>query len=220
MSKQIVRAAFISVLMAVFVPNAFATLINFDDVANGTVINNHYAGVTFSNPLGPADIYARTSSVNNSPSNVVSVFQTGIPAFDARFGAVEVLFSQAQKFVSIDAAILRAPEGFGNPTNYPKLEIYDSALHFLTAVAWNFNLTPQPGAGGLSAFQTLSFDAGTNNIGKVRFLSGQPNGGPSNFGYFDNLNYTVVPVPAAFWLFGTALSGFGLFGRNKRRLAA
>ena len=51
------------------VPAASADTINFDNVANGTVINSAYAGLTFSNPLG-GDIYARSTSLAASPPRV------------------------------------------------------------------------------------------------------------------------------------------------------
>lgn len=91
---------------------ALATNINFDNVSDGTAINNFYSasGVTFINPLANADIYARSSFFNASPSNVVSVFQTGAPAFDARWGAVQADFTSGQQTVSIDAAILLLPK--------------------------------------------------------------------------------------------------------------
>jgi hypothetical protein len=174
-----------------FSGNASATLIDFDNVADGTVINSVYSGlgVTFVNPLGNADIYARASATNASPANVVSVFATGVPAFDARWGAVEAVFSQGQKNVSIDAAILRLPEGFGTPLNSPKLEIYGLANNLITTISWDFSAIPQPGVGGITAFQTLSYTSGSDNIGKVRFFSSQPGGSPSNFGIFDNLAF-------------------------------
>src|SRR5258706_16100797 len=66
---------------------AEATQINFDDVADGTIINTHYAGVTFTNPIG-GNIYARYGfGFAQSPSNVVSVYATGFPYFEAVFGA-------------------------------------------------------------------------------------------------------------------------------------
>lgn len=195
------------------VGNASAVLINFDDVTNGTVINSNYAalGVTFNNPLGVSadnpdspNIFARASSTNASPGNVVSVFGTGVPAFDARYGAVEAVFSSGQRQVSIDAAILRLPEGLGTPVNSPKLEIYDLSNVLITAILWDFTLIPQPAAGGITAFETLSYTSGTDNIGKVRFFSGQPQNSPSNFGFFDNLSFSrgggSVPEPGTWAL--------------------
>lgn len=210
--------------------NASAVLINFDDVANGTVINSNYAalGVTFNNPNSVVstfnpdtpNVYARASATNASPGNVVGLFAAGIPAFDARSGAVEAVFSSGQRQVSIDAAILRLPEGLGTPTNSPRLEIYDLSNIFVTSVVWDFTLIPQPGAGGITGFQTLSFTSGADNIGKVRFLSGQPGNSPSNFGFFDNLVFTqgggTVPEPDSLLLVALGMLSLAV-GRLRRR---
>jgi len=202
---------------------ASATTITFDNVADGTNINTVYAGlgVTFDNPLGVSvdnpsspNIFARASSTNASPGNVVSVFATGVPAFDARYGAVEAVFASGQRQVSIDAAILRLPEGLGTPVNAPKMEIYDVNNNFVTAVSWDFTKIAQPAAGGITAFETLSFTSASANIGKVRFLSGQPGGSPSNFGVFDNFSFTAaVPEPTT-----TAMFALGLLGLSIRSL--
>ncbi len=195
---------------------ATATTINFDDVATGTVINTHYAGVTFSNPLGPADIYATSSPTVATSPNVVSVFQGGIiPAFDARYGAVEAVFATGQHQVSIDAAIVRLPEGLGEPTNFPKLEIYNTAGAFVSSVGWDFGQIPQPPVGGVTGFETLSYTSAMDDIGKVRFFSGQPGDRPSNFGVFDNLVFTsTIPEPETYAMF---LAGLGLLGWWMRR---
>lgn len=198
---------------------AFATSINFDGMADGSVIDFAYLGdgVTFNNPLGVSidnpdspNIFARISGTNASPENVVSVLGTGVPAFDARWGAVEAVFSAPQRKVSIDAAIERLPEGFGTPTNFPKMEVYDASNTLLAVVPWNFITIPQPAAGGITAFETLSYTSGSANIAKIRFMSGQPFNAPSNFGLFDNLYFTpAVPEPSTFAL---ALIGFGVTG--------
>jgi hypothetical protein len=102
---------------------ANATLITFDNVADGTVINSVYStqGVSFINPLGNGDVYARAFSPNAASNpNVVSVIQTGFPSFDARSGAVRANFAVAQGRVSIEAAIVRVPEGLGTPRQLSK----------------------------------------------------------------------------------------------------
>lgn len=192
-----------------------ATTINFDDVATGTVINTYYAGVTFSNPVGPADIYARSDHHAATSPNVVSVFQNGYPAFDARYGAVEAVFATPQRHVSIDAAIVRVPEGLSEPTNFPKLEIYNTAGAFVGNVGWDFGKIPQPPVGGITGFETLSYTSALDDIGKIRFLSGQPGGSPSNFGLFDNMVFTsTIPEPETYAMF---LAGLGLLGWRRRR---
>ncbi len=206
---------------------ASAALITFDGLADGTVINSYYSGVTFNNPLpastnftDPPNIFARSSSTNASPGNVVSVFGTGVPAFDARWGAVEAVFSSGQRHVSIDAAILRVPEGLGSPTNMPKLEIYDLLGAFVTSVTWDFSVIPQPGAGGITGFETLGYTSGADDIGKVRFLSGQPGGAPSNFGIFDNLAYSrgggTIPEPGSMALLGLGLAALVAAGARRK----
>ena len=194
---------------------ATTTKINFDDVATGTVINTHYAGVTFSNPVGPADIYARSDHHPATSPNVVSVFQNGDPAFDARYGAVEAVFATPQRHVSIDAAIVRLPEGVSEPINFPKLEIYNTADKFVGSVDWDFGQTPQPPDLTVAGFETLSYTSAINDIGKVRFLSGQPGNHSSNFGLFDNLVFTsTIPEPETYAMF---LAGLGLLGWQMRR---
>lgn len=221
MNMKWMSSLVLGVANIILVSTAQATLIDFDNVADGTVINSVYAaqGVTFNNPLGNADIYARSSSINASAPNVVSVFATGVPAFDARFGAIEAVFAAAEGKVSIDAAILRAPEGLGAPINFPKLEIYDTSNNLIAVVNWDFSVTPQPPAGGASAFQTLQYTSNVNNIGKVRFLSGQPGGSPSNFGLFDNLVFEAlpnrVPEPQTGLLFIFGILGLLLYRKSK-----
>jgi cysteine-rich repeat protein len=118
---------------------------------------------------------------------VVSVFQTGLPQFEAAYGAVDVVFSSPQSYVSIDAAISRPPEGLGTPGNRPRLEVYDTNGTFLGSANWDFGQIPQPDVGAITAYQTLSYAASTpNSIGKVRFSS-FPGNATGNWGLFDNL---------------------------------
>lgn len=217
-SRTVWNTAVVVGAVVVGASGAYAVTINFDGIADGTVIDSFYPGVTFSNPVGPASIFARSSSSAASPSNVVSVLSTGVPAFDARFGAVEAVFSSPQRYVSIDAAILRLPEGLGTPVNFPKLEIYNAG-GFVTAINWNFSTIPQPGAGAITGYETLAYQSSTTDITKVRFFSGQPGGSPSNFGLFDNLTFqtTPIPEPSTFAALGLGLGIVGFALRRRSR---
>ena len=190
------------------VPAASADTINFDNVANGTVINSAYAGLTFSNPLG-GDIYARSTSLAASPGNVVSILQTGIPAFHAGWGAVDVAFSSAQQNVSIDAAP-GAPFEFLTPlTKLPFLQAFDAGGNLLAADYYSGALPDDSAEVG--PYETLSISRTTADIAKIRFSVQNPLSGVSTYGLFDNLSYSVgtgggggdptpvVPLPAAVW---------------------
>jgi hypothetical protein len=87
MNMKTMRHALATVVVGFFAlaaaPDAIGqvTLVNFDDVSDGTVVDSVYAarGVTLSNPLG-GSVFARSGSgFAPSAPNVVSIFSTGFP---------------------------------------------------------------------------------------------------------------------------------------------
>ncbi|MFM8332387.1 MAG: VPLPA-CTERM sorting domain-containing protein [Candidatus Methylumidiphilus sp.] len=69
-----------------------------------------------------------------------------------------------------------------------------------------------------SNLNTISFNATAGQTYQI-FLGGYRNGawGATTDGYALTISQTPVPVPAAVWLFGSALAGLGVFGRRKPR---
>jgi hypothetical protein len=177
-------------------PESSAGQINFDDAADGTIVNTRYPGVTFSNPLhATSNIFAR-SGFTFAPSspNVVSVFGAPTPsAFDARNGAVDATFASPVAIVSIDARPV-APIEFLTPlTRRPFLQAFDSADHLLTTVYYAGALPNT--VSGVGPTETLSFTSTANDIARVRFSSqnpGNPPTVPPTYGLFDNLRFDRV----------------------------
>ncbi|MCG3170775.1 MAG: hypothetical protein CALGDGBN_02343 [Pseudomonadales bacterium] len=95
---------------------------------------------------------------------------------------------------------------------------YDGAKISLlggTSVLASTQLATPPSAGGWSLL-TLDFTAALADAGKtlqIR-LEGMGTGSQTNF---DNVSLTAVPLPAAAWLFGSALLGLGLAKRRAAR---
>src|SRR6185436_20978082 len=92
--------------------------INFDNVANGTIVDNQYPGVTFGCvACGSGHAYARDMSSFGSTTaatdpNVVTLVapynpndpnSSTVTSFNATYGAVTVTFATAQKSVSVQA---------------------------------------------------------------------------------------------------------------------
>lgn len=167
-----------------------AAQINFDDAADGTMINTRYPGVTFSNPVG-GNIFAR-SGAGFAPSspNVVSVFVSGFPYFDARFGAVDATFDTPVGSVSIDARPVAPFEFLGALIKRPFLQAFDASGNLLTTVYYLGALPT--GSSEVGPAETLSYVSTANNIKRVRFTTQNPTQAPvapATYGLFDNLNF-------------------------------
>ncbi len=168
------------------------TLINFDDAANGTVVNTRYAGVTFSNPLG-GDIYARADIFAPSPGNVVSVFGTGLPEFDARWGAVQAHFATPMLTIRIDVRPV-APLEFLTPlTKRPFIQAFDAAGVYLGATYYAGALPT--GVGEIGPLETLTYTSTSANIAFARFSTQNPLDGTPTYGLFDNFRFEAGVKP-------------------------
>ena len=161
----------------------------FDDAADGAVINTRYSGVVFTNPIG-GDIYARLSLSAPSLSNVVSVFASGVPAFDARYGAVDAHLATPVKVVKIDARPVAPLEFLDTLSRRPFLQAFDSANNLLGTV---YYAGPLPtGSGEIGPTETLTFVSTANNIAVARWSTQNPLTPPGftpTYGLFDNFRF-------------------------------
>jgi hypothetical protein len=100
MEKRFKQLSLLVSLLILFIPvTCYAVSINFDGVADETVINNTYAsqGVTFTSSCfgchaPPNDVFVLSSPIARSSSNVVSVFPNHYygpnGSFDENFGGI------------------------------------------------------------------------------------------------------------------------------------
>jgi hypothetical protein len=163
----------------------------FDDVPVGIVDTAYQTrGITFAcNGCSTAHTYAALSNpliTTPGQNQVVSPFAGNIfPYFDDRSGVIQALFTQSCTSVSVLAAVVVGPEGFGTPTNRPYLKAFGANGQQVGATIYG---TP-PGAsdGGAPAWQQLT--ANTTSaapITSMRF-GVEHASGRSVQGMFDNV---------------------------------
>lgn len=115
--------------------------------------------------------------------------------------------------LNVNASLLVNSTELKNITNFISYQLYsDSSLSTLVAV-YDFFITATSGSGNTSfaEFSTGVLAAGDYFLKVVGNSVGQ--------GQF-HTQVTATPVPAAIWLFGSALAGLVSFSRRQVKLAA
>ena len=241
--KTTIKGIILSLLVAV--PAAQAAVLTFDEpgFVHGTVIDNEYeplVTISANNTGGGAHLaVAFDSSLSNTldgdleapffqtqadltnglnpfnPGNILIIQENNSGCGDGicdtpddegsrPAGKITFAFTQAIELLSLDFFDIETAEDGSKLTN--RIDVWDFDTNVATTVAYT------PDTGGDNLWAQVLFDSTTHpellNIGQIDVYFG-------GSGALDNLTYSVVPVPAAFWLFGTALIGF--IGYSRRR---
>jgi hypothetical protein len=178
--------------------NGYSAIVNEGGVAQGSqqisVFNDYNAWSPFGDGMSNVTIQAFVSTdVGAITADMVG--NTYNFTFDAKLGNIEAP-SQAEAFVKV----LKSSDA-----SYIELanNVFDS----------DANLTTDWSGGSIS----LLVDAGmVGELLQLGFNNTATDYDPSAV-YYDNLNFsTAVPVPAAAWLFGSALVGLAGIGRKRK----
>lgn len=182
---------------------------NFDTDGNGnsipanTEIDQQYVpiGMDF-NPFADGETNA-TAFNNSSPPNILIV--NDLEAIGGGGGGFEVVLTNPSSGIGMYFGGLQPPDLFDATI----LELLDTSGNLIDSFIVQDEV-------GVSAFGLLFFGVTSNELIK----SFNVTVGDRDYVWFDDVQYGVnpIPVPAAFWLFGTAL--VGLISLNRRRKAA
>jgi len=234
----LMRIKLVLVTMLFIGPVAQANVLTFDEATftHGTVVDSQYAPfVTISATNvggGPNLAVAFDSTLNNTQDpDLEGTFNSNNAALADNFdpgkfliiqendrgcgtgtcsspddegsrpaGIISFQFNQAIELLSLDFFDVETAEDGSTLNN--RIRLFDTAN---TEIFANTFYTPD--TGGNNMWDQVLFGQGLTGIGRIDVYMG-------GSGAIDNLVYSVVPVPAAIWLFGTALIGFIGFSRR------
>ena len=234
MNKSLIAGAFVCALL----PYANADVINFDDLAPGTIVDSEYdsiVDISVVNLGGGPDLGVVFDTTDTTPSggdyDLVGPFNTYNPALSQSFETGNVLIIQEHD-KSCDTNTCTNPDDEGSR---PAGTFYFDFKTVITLESIDFFdvETAENGKSGNNAIRL--FDADNNEIMPDTYFT--PDTGGDNMwdqlvfenvsgvkrielnlggsGAIDNITFTVVPVPAAMWLFGSGLIGLIALARRK-----
>jgi len=217
--------------MSIVGSSAFAAVIDFEGFDSGTIIDNEYANVViaaenFNNDELDVAVIFDSGNVTGAdfdlgapfwrgeeakdPGNIL-IIQEGGPCSETiceeaddeggrGAGKFFIEFDELITLQSIDFFDIEEPESMGT------IKLFDGDGKVLP------DMFAVPNTGGDNTWDSVIFDV--DGVKRIEIYMG-------GSGAIDNITYstppvTVVPVPAAGWLFGSAL---GLLGWTRRRMA-
>jgi hypothetical protein len=122
-------------------------------------------------------------------------------------GIISFKFNQVIELLSIDFFDIETAEDGSTLSN--RIRLYDDTNAEIFAEIFA-NIYHTPDTGGDNLWDQVLFGSANQGLSGIKRVDVYFGGS----GALDNLTYSVVPVPAAVWLFGTALLGFIGFSRR------
>ncbi len=189
---------------------AHAHFINFNTDAAGnpyTGPGDSFAAVEYATlgvTIADSDPSAGLTYVNlTNPLNVgtpIYGYYVNVGAFDGRATYLDLLFTTPVTSLSFN---------FATPSGQLDVFAYGTGGGLLGSFPFSGSSTFMNQAG----FNQNAGHASLSGLGPIRSLRINP--GANEALIFDNLNFTVVPVPAAVWLLGSGLLGLLAIARRK-----
>jgi len=213
---------------------ANAVVINFDDLATGTIVDSEYApllNVSVKNLGGGPDVGVIFDTLHptGGDADLGGPFNSSNPDFPGKLNTGNVLIIHENHNCNADSCRDPDDEGsrpagtfffdFGTMINLESIDFFDienaengkshkNAIKLFDEadieIVPNTFYTPDTGGDNM-------WDQRVFNVEGVKRI--ELNMGGS--GAIDNIRFTVVPIPPAAWLFGTGL--IGLAGLARRR---
>lgn len=215
--KQALLTCFMAIMLsAMGLPVAAATL-TFEGLPADTSITNQIPGVTISASGGIGEAWVYNTAVvgadpdltaphteisggptlNNTGNILIVQENAGPPPDDAGAGgSLYLVFDSAVTLQSIDVFDMAAGS---------KINLFSDAAR--TALIASINLLETDTSGPPNFYQHLVFGTDATNVRAMEVMM-------MNSGGIDNLTY--VPLPAAAWLFGSAILGLTIVSRRRK----
>ena len=188
------RQSFLAIFFIAFSSSARATFIGFDNLPNGTVVTNQYAGVVFSSSVG-AENRAYTYPTAHSLSNILCSFPLA-----GEGGCVDPTIIDF--LIPVSGLSLWAIE-----PNNPGLAAHVKVIHNFGVNTSNLSFNGLNGPGNkfidLTAFLAVTRVELTIDSNELSF---------AGVGW-DSIQYEAVPEPG---LLSSLVAAFLIFSRRKR----
>jgi len=188
---------------------AQAAAVIFDDVASGLYVPELVTpqGYSFSMTGFPSPVWVESRAVGGD--QYLELQTSGFPAeMKMSDGTFFDLHQLDVLFYGIDDLGVGGCGGCYAENTDVLIQAKDGAGELIAETTLLF-------ADGGEGWRTVNFDSGWSNIATLELGISLVVSSESFYGGYDNIVVTAVPIPAAVWLFGSALAGLGWMRRKQ-----